>query len=196
MAIIGLRNLVFVALEKDDETGVKYAKELRRLKGARLVNMSPNIAEGQLSGDDQVIESESSVTSLDVSIETANLSLEDEAFLKGHTYKNGVMLENKDDSAPEIAVGFMAPKGSSAGGGFRMIWLTSGSAKASDEEYATKEGDNIEFKTPTIPYTFKPRIFDGQYRIKADTNDEGGPTAEEFFTIDYLEKDHSVEVEG
>lgn len=194
MAIIGLRNIVVVELEKDDETGVKYAKELRRLKGARLVNMSPQVAEGSLAGDDQMVDNETAVSSLEVSVETASLTLEDEAFLKGNTYKDGQIIENKDDVAPDIALGFMAPKSKSAGGGFRMVWLTSGSAKPNDEEFATKDGDNIEFKTPTIPYTFKPRVFDGNYRIKADTNEIGAPTETEFFTVEHLEKDHTTTI--
>lgn len=186
MALIGLRNIVVAELTKDDETGVTYAKELKKLKGARLVSMSPESAEGQLYGDDQLLESESSVTNLNVGLELAALTLEEEAFLRGHKYENGVMIEDKDDTPPEIALGFMAPKSQTGGRGFRMVWLPSGSSMATDEEHATKE-DSIEYQTPTLDFIFKPRIFDGQYRIKADTNAEGAPTPDKFFTVEYLE---------
>lgn len=195
MALIGLRNIVVAEIEKDDESGIKYKGEVRRLKGARLVSVSPEMADGALYGDDQLLESESSVTSLNASLELASLSLEDEAFLKGHEYKNGLMLENKDDTAPDIALGFMAPKSKTGGGKFRMVWLTSGSAIATDEEVSTKE-DSIEYQTPTLDFTFKPRIFDGQYRLKADTDVEGAPTQQEFFSVEYLERDHTLDPDG
>ena len=58
---------------------------------------------------------------------------------------------------------------------------------ATDEEIATKE-DSIEYQTPALDFMFKPRISDGQYRLKADTNEEGAPTPEDFFTVEFLEK--------
>lgn len=191
MAIKGLRNFVVVKLEKDDETGTTYANEVKRLKGARLVNMSPQLAEGSLYGDDQLLESESAISSINVSIELASLTLEEEAFLKGHEYKDGVIIENKDDVPPEIAFGFMAPKSKTGGGGFRMVWLLKGTSVPTDEEIKTKE-DGIEYQTPTLNFVFQPRISDGKYRIKADTNDEGAPTPEQFFTSEFLNNNGTV----
>lgn len=187
MAVIGLRNIVVVKLEEDLETGAKYAKEIKKLNGARLVNMEPQIAEGNLYGDDQLIENESSVASLNVSIETTDLTLEEEAFLLGHKIVDGVMVENKDDAAPDIAIGFMAPKSKRSGGGFRRVWLLKCTGKPTGEEIKTKE-DNIEYQTPKIDYIATPRLFDGKYRIKSDSTDEGAPTDEDFFSTTFLEK--------
>ena len=185
MALIGLRDFVVVELEKDDKTGATYAKEVKKLTGARTTNVSPQLAEGSLHGDDQLLENEASVSSLEVSIELASLTLEEEAFLLGQEYKNGVITENKDANPPNVALGFKAPKSKTGGGGFRMVWLTKGSAKPTDESNQTKE-DNIEFQVPSLDFVFTPRIADGVFRIKADTNDEGAPTPDAFFTPDYL----------
>ena len=188
MAFIGLRNFVVAKIESDTDEGTKYS-EIKKLKGARVASMSPQVAEGGgLYGDDQLLENESSLTSIDVSIELASLSLEDEAFLKGGTYEGGVYKENKDDSAPEIALGFMAPKSKTGGGGFRMVWLVKGTASAgTDEEFNTKE-DSIEYGTPTMDFTFTPRLSDGELRFKADTNEEGAPNESAFFTVEFLQK--------
>lgn len=185
MALKGLRNFVVCELEKDDETGTTYATEIRRLKGARNVNMSPQLAEGELRGDDQLLESESSVSAIEVGIELASLTLEEEAFLTGNKYEGGVLKENKDAVPPEIAFGFMAPKSKTGGGGFRMVWLLKGTAKPTDEDITTKE-DNVEFQTPTLDFIFAPRLSDGELRFKADTNEEGAPTPEQFFTAAFL----------
>lgn len=185
MAIKGLRNFVVCEVEKDDSTGTTYASEVKKLIGARAVNMSPQLAEGELYGDDQLLESESAVSSIEVGFELASLSLEEEAFLTGNKYKDGVLKENKDAVPPEIAFGFMAPKSKTGGGGFRMVWLLKGTAKPLEEEFTTKE-DNIEYQTPTINYVFTPRLSDGEFRFKADTNEEGAPTPEQFFTSDFL----------
>lgn len=187
MALKGLRGFVYCKLEKDDETGTKYATEVKKLTGARNVNITPQLAEGSLYGDDQLLESESSVSAVDVSIELANLTLEEEADLTGNKLENGVLKENKDAVPPEIAFGFMAPKSKIGGGGFRMVWLLKGTAKPLTEEITTKE-DNIEYQTPTVDYTFTPRLSDGEIKFKADTNAEEAPTPEQFFTSAFLEK--------
>lgn len=187
MALKGLRNFVVVEIEKDDETGTVYAEETKRLIGARNISMSPQLAEGALYGDDQLLESESSVSSIEVGFELASLSLEDEAFLSGNKFENGILKENKDATPPEIAFGFVAPKSKTGGGGFRMVWLLKGTAKPTDEEIATKE-DSIEFQTPTLDYVFMPRLSDGEFRFKADTKEEGAPTPEQFFTSAFLKE--------
>ena len=185
--IKGLRNFVYCKVEKDDETGTTYATEVKKLTGARNVSITPQLAEGALYGDDQLLESESAISAIDVSIEVASLTLEQEAELTGNEIENGVLKVNKDAVAPEIAFGFMAPKSKTGGGGFRMVWLLKGTAKPLSEEMATKE-DNITFQTPTIDYTFTPRLSDGEIMFKADTNMENAPTEEQFFTPEFLKE--------
>lgn len=185
MAIKGLRNFVYCLIEKDEETGTTYATEVKKLTGARNVNITPQLAEGTLYGDDQLLESESAISAIDVSIEVASLTLEQEAELTGNEFENGVLKVNKDAVAPEIAFGLMAPKSKTGGGGYRMVWLLKGTAKPLSEEMATRE-DNITFQTPTIDYTFTPRLSDGQLMFKADTKEEGGPTEEQFFSTAFL----------
>lgn len=185
--ITGLRNFVICEIEKDDEKGTVYSDEIMKLTGARSISIEPQLSEGTLYGDDQILESESSVTAINVSINLANLTLEEEAFVTGAKLENGVLKNSKDDTPPNLALGFMAPKSKTSGGGYRMVWLLKGTAKPLSEEMKTKE-DNIEYQTPTIDYLFTPRLSDGQFRYKADTNSETGIDVEKFFTSEFLKE--------
>lgn len=184
MAIKGLRGFRFVQLTKDDETGTEYENQITKLIGARNIDIKPVLAEGELYGDDQVLDSESSISAVDVSIDLADLPLEDRAKLLGQTYENGVLIENKDATPPEIAFGFAAPK---SGGGFRMVWLLKGKMKPLEESAKTKE-DKIEYQTQVANFKFTPRLSDGHIRFIADTDEEGAPTEEEFFATEFLKE--------
>lgn len=190
MAIKGLRGAKLVELKKDDGSGVKYGEEIVDLTGATNVSMTPQIAEAAMHGDDQLLEMESALTAIDVGFELASLTLEQQAFLTGQKIVNGVLVENKDAVPPEVAFGFLAPLSNTGGGGNRRIWLLKGRAKPLEESAKTKE-DNVEFQKPTINFTFMPRIYDGNFRLKSDSNVEGSPKDSEFFSVAFLEKDHT-----
>lgn len=185
MAITGLRGFRYCVLEKDDETTLTYSEEVKRLIGARNVKISPKADTAELYGDDQLLETASSLGAIDVEIDIADLTLEQRAELLGYEYENGVLKENKDFNPPEIAFGFMAPKSPKSGGGFRMVWLLKGKVEPLEEEAKTKE-DKIEFQTPKVKFKFMPRINDGHYKFTADTDLEGAPKETEFFTPEFL----------
>lgn len=194
MAITGLRGFRYCIIEKDDETSLSYSKEIKRLIGARSVKISPKTDTGELHGDDQLLETASSLGAIDVEIDITELGLKERSELLGYKYENGVLKENKDFNPPEIAFGFMAPKSPKSGGGFRMVWLLKGKMEPLDEEAKTKE-DKIEFQTPKAKFKFMPRINDGHYKFTADTDIEGAPTEKEFFTVGFLEKGKKEEGE-
>ena len=83
MAIKGLRGFRFVELTEDTETATTYATEITKLVGARNIDMKPVLAEGELYGDDQVLESESAITAVDVTIDLTGLPLATRAKLTG-----------------------------------------------------------------------------------------------------------------
>lgn len=186
MAIKGLRGFRYCILSEDTEEILTYSEEIIKIAGARNISMAPEIAEGKLHGDDMLMESESVLDSIEVEIELTDLPLKQRAELTGQTYENGVLKENKDADAPEIAFGFMAPKSPKSGGGFRMYWLTKGAAKPLEEEMTTKE-DDIEYQPQAVAFTFMPRVHDGEYRFIADTSEEGAPKEDEFFSVDFLQ---------
>ncbi|WP_040328593.1 major tail protein [Clostridium ihumii] len=187
MAIKGLRNFRYVKLTKDSKDELEYATEVKQLVGAKSIKIAPKVDSAELYGDDQLLETASSLGAIEVEIDVAELTLEERADWLGYKIENGVLIENKDATPAEIAFGFEAPKSKSANEGeaFRMVWLTKGKAEPLEEEGKTKE-DKLEFQTQKVKLKFMPRINDGVYKITADTDLKGAPKQEQFFKVDFL----------
>lgn len=182
MAIKGLRGFRFCVCEEDSESILTYESVIQKLLGARNIKISPKTSSGELRGDDGLILVESSIDSIEVEIDVAELTLEERAILTGQLYKKGVLKENKDATTPIIAFGFMAPLSS---GGMRRKWLLKGQVEPLEEEAKTKE-DKVEFQTQKVKIKFMPRIHDGELTFTSDSNAEGAPTDEQFFSTEFL----------
>ncbi|NFO71318.1 phage tail protein [Clostridium botulinum] len=194
MAIKGLHGFKYVKLNKDDENLFEYDKEIKRLIGARNVKIKPKVDTAELYGDDQLLETASSLGAIDVEIDVADLTLEQRSDLLGYKYENGVLIEDKTFNPPEIAFGFVAPKSNN---GERMVWLTKGKMEPLEEEAKTQDG-KVALQTQKVKFKFMPRIYDGVHKYTADTNTEDAPKEEEFFTVDFLKtgKKISTQLEG
>lgn len=182
MAIKGLHGFRYTKLTKDDENIIEYSEEIKKLIGARNVKISPKVDSAELYGDDQLLETASALGAIEVEIDITDLTLEQRAELLGYKYENGVLIEDKNFKPIPIGFGFVAPK---SNGGNRMIWLTKGTLEPLEEEAKTKE-DKVDFQTQKAKFKFMPRIKDGIHKITADTDIEGAPTEEEFFTVEFL----------
>ncbi|MCD3217829.1 phage tail protein [Clostridium botulinum C] len=182
MALKGLRRFVFVVLKEDEEGKIEYNKEITSLKGARDIKVVPKTATAELYGDDQLLETDSSVSSVDVDIDLIGLPIKVQSTMWGHKYENGILIKNKYDKPPKIALGYIAKKST---GGDKFVWLLKGQAEPLGEEAKT-QGDKVEYTTTKIKYKFMPRICDGNYQFTADTDEEDALKLEEFFTVDVL----------
>ncbi|MBY6900382.1 major tail protein [Clostridium botulinum] len=182
MAIKGLHGFRYCILEKDDITGFEYETEIKKLTGARSIKVDNKVNDAKLYGDDQLLETASAIGSIDVDIDVADLTLEQQAELLGYKYEDGVLIEDKNFNPPYIAFGFMAPKSSD---GKRMVWLLKGKMQPMSDEAKTQD-DKVEFQTQKAKFVFMPRVNDGKHKFKADTNTTGAPTEEEFFSVDFL----------
>ncbi|MGG7163792.1 major tail protein [Clostridium ihumii] len=187
MAIKGLRNFRYVKLTKDTKDELEYDTKIKQLVGAQSIKISPKTNSAELYGDDQLLETVTALGAIEVEIDVAELKLEERADLLGYKIENGVLVENKDATATEIAFGFEAPKSKSDNEqeAFRMVWLTKGKAEPLEEEGKTGE-DKIELQTQKVKFKFMPRINDGVYKLTADTDLTGAPTQEEFFKQEFL----------
>ncbi len=182
MAIKGLRGFRYCKITEDTESTLTYDTNIKKLTGARNIKISPKVNTGELYGDDQLLETECAIGAIEVEVDVAELTLEEQADLLGYEYSNGVLKESKNFNPPYISFGFEAPK---SNGATRMQWLLKGKAEPLEEEGKTKE-DKIEFQTQKIKLKFMPRINDGRPKFKADTDLEGAPTIEEFFSVNFL----------
>lgn len=182
MAIKGLRGFRYCKITEDTESTLTYDSSIKKLTGARNIKISPKVNTGELYGDDQLLETDSAIGAIEVEVDVAELTLEEQADLLGYEYENGVLKESKNFNPPYVSFGFEAPK---SNGGTRMQWLLKGKAEPLEEEGKTKE-DKIEFQTQKIKLKFMPRVHDGRPKFKSDTDLTGAPTVEEFFSVDFL----------
>jgi phi13 family phage major tail protein len=145
---VGLKNLYYAVLTKDDATGVSYLAPVK-IAGAINAKISPKSNTEVLYADDGPDETATALGEIDVEFEAKDISLADQAALLGHSIVGGVMLKKATDVAPYVALGFMSKK---SNGQYRYIWLTKGMFALPDQEYATGE-DKPKFQTPKLKGT-------------------------------------------
>jgi phi13 family phage major tail protein len=163
MAQVGLNDLHFAILTEDTKDTLTY-EPTEPMVGAINATISPTVNTQELYADDQLWESVSALGKIDVEVETADLPLDVRAKILGNEIVDGVLVENKGDIAPHLALGFKSLK---SNGKYRYIWLLKGVAQPMAEDYSTKK-DNVEHKTPKIKFTFMPRLHDGEWKHTAD----------------------------
>lgn len=178
---IGLRDLHYARLTSDDETGTVYGTP-EKIVGAITAKISPKTDMQKHYSDDGLTEVASSQGETEVEFGADDLPLQVQADLLGHTLgTDGVLLKNRDDAAPYVALGFRSLK---SNGNFRYVWLYKGKFEAPEEEYQTK-GENVEFKTPTIKGIFLPRESDGNWQATGDEDDATFAAGDTWFDAVY-----------
>jgi phi13 family phage major tail protein len=180
-ALVGLKDLYYALLTKDDETGVTYGTPAK-VSAAITAKISPKVDSAVLYADDGPAETAIAMGEVDVELETQDLPLEIQAAVLGHTLNaaTGVMVKNSSDTAPYLALGFKAKK---ANGKYRFIWLLKGKFSPAEEEYKTSE-DKVTYNTPKIKASFVKRANDNNWQYIAD-EDSGFVGAETWFTAVY-----------
>jgi len=160
---IGLKDLHYALLTKDDATGVIYGAP-DKITGAINAKISPKVNTSTLYADDGPDEVASALGEITVELQVKDLSLDIQAALLGHTVTGGVLTKNASDIAPYIAIGFKSLK---SNGKYRYVWLFKGKFQLQEQEYKTQE-DTPEFQTPSIQATFVKRQYDGDWQKITD----------------------------
>ena len=163
MAQIGVSDLYYAILTKDDGTGVTYNTPVR-IPGLISININPNSSSETLFADNGPMETASALGAIEVEINTADLPLDVQATLLGHTLTSGVLLRKGNDTAPWVAIGFKALK---SNGKYRWGWVVKGKFAAPNLEHETKQ-DSINYQTPTITGNFVRRENDGLWMRQTD----------------------------
>lgn len=139
-------------------TPVKLA---RAIKG----KVSDKFSTEKIYSDDGVEEVTQTYEGTDVEFEVNSLAPQDKELLFGHLYSNGFLVKNKDDKAPEVAVGYRAKK---LNGKYEFVWLYVGTfGQGFDDNYQTQE-DKVTTQTATLKGSFYERSIDGNYQIQVD----------------------------
>lgn len=168
---IGLDKLHYAIMT--DEELETYATP-KPIPGAISASISPEVNSETLFADDSAAEVATSMGAVEVEINVKDLTAEQLKDLLGNKLdENGVLIDNKDDNPPYVAIGFRSRK---SNGQYRYYWLFKGKFTPSEEEYTTKE-DSPSFQTPTITGTFVPNDTTGDWRARFDSDDDSIPPA-------------------
>lgn len=169
--LVGVRDLVFAKVTKDDSTGVTYETDIKKAPGVIEIALTAQISEDQLGADDNpYYEIMNSKDGYEVAITQAALGADMTSYLLGTTVDtNGVEVENGSDEAPYVACGF---KSARSDGSDDYVWLYKGKFAPGDQTYHTKEQGTVNWQTPTLNGQFGPRIYDKDIKARVNSKDE------------------------
>ena len=168
---VGLRD-IYVAELLTDTSGVAgettYETPIK-LERAISAKLSPKSSSESVYSDDAVEDIISAFEGVEVEIEVSQLSLTSRALLQGAKVVKGVLIENKEDMPPTIALGFKSKKNNKK---YRYVWLLKGKFAPSNDDYET-EAEKPKSQSATLKGTFYSRDSDGNYRFIADEDEVG-----------------------
>lgn len=168
MATIGLRDVYYALLTEDPANGVATYETPVRMVGAISANINPNTSTATLFADDGPADSAATLGEISLELNMADIDLQTQAVLLGHTYEGGILKKKGADVPPWVAIGFRTLK---SNGKYRYYWLNKGKFAVPEDDLATK-GDSIEFKTPTISGAFVKRDSDDEWQRVGDEDDD------------------------
>lgn len=178
-AAVGLQDVYYAKLTKDDSTGSAYDTP-KLMAPAITANVTPTVNSATLFGNDGPVITSNALGEITVEIGVADIPFDVYADLLGATVNaDGLLIDNADDEAPEVALGY---KRTMSDGSFRYVWLLKGKFQIPTDEATTKQGD-VAFQTPTITGTFLKRLSDGNWRFRADgSNTASAELVDSWFT--------------
>lgn len=150
MAQIGLKNLYYSVMTIGDNGTESYGTPVK-IGEAISVDINPSFDKVSLYGDDMAVATDISMKEVEVTIETTDIPLKDQAALLGHSYsESDGLTANMTDSAPYVALLFESEKHS---GGIRCVKLMKGKFAPTQETINTK-GESLEYQVPSLTGTF------------------------------------------
>ena len=168
---IGLSNLYYAKLVDDPTTGAATYEAPVRIPGVITANVNPNSSNDTLFADNGPYDTVTTLGQVSLEMNVADLPLDVQAALFGHTIAGGVLIRKSSDTPPWVAVGFKALK---SNGSSRYTWLAKGKFGLPEQNNETK-GDSANFQTPTASGSFVKRDCDDEWERHIDED-----------TLDYL----------
>lgn len=176
--IIGVQSLYLAKLKKDVAGSAPSYEEPFAVPSLTALEINDNSEQTTWYSDDTIEQVLPTFAGKEVSIELGYLSNELEAKIMGYEYRDGVITQTTDATAPEFAMMFKAPKSK---GGFQYVCLYRGVLAKSESSYKTKE-DNIESSGAKLEGKFMALSSNGKVAIKVDTDQELEPATQELVT--------------
>lgn len=162
MAVLGLKDLHYAIITKEDKTETTYS-EVKPLGPAMALNLQPSVNRGNLRADDGVLFSDSAKGPIAVTLNTAYLEKKVEADILGKTIdSNGGIMDRGTDEAPYIAIG---GKALNAQGGYDYFWVYRVKLAPAEENRETKQ-ETPTYQTPNLSGEAIPRLHDQAEKYK------------------------------
>ena len=162
--LIGLEGFHVAKLLTDPANGQATYEDSIAIPHVREIGIKPQNSNATLYADNQAVDSASTTSEYELTINTASLPLEYKAYLLGHKLENGVMTAGKDDVAPYFAVMFACNK---KNGKKRYCKFLKVQFMEPDESPQTK-ADKLEYNTPSFSGKAIYRSSDGLSYRQAD----------------------------
>lgn len=119
----------------------------------------------KIYSDDNVEEIIENFESADIEIENNKLTPTQKALLRGAKYENGFLVNNANDKAAEIAIGWRAKQ---TNGKYEFVWYYCGKFNEGQTEEYDTNGDKMKTQTSKLKGTFYQRQKDENYNIEVD----------------------------
>ncbi|SFL38833.1 phage major tail protein, phi13 family [Gracilibacillus orientalis] len=169
MATVGLRDLHFFPITKDDEEGTTYEEPVR-IGLAMTANVQPQFNSADLRAEDGVAETAEARGATTVTVQTEDITKQAQSkILDKKINSDGVLMDSEDDRPPYGALAFRSEK---ANGKYRYVVLYKGKFTPPESNYETKQ-ETPAFQTPTINGRFIRRHSDNMHGAQVDEDDEG-----------------------
>lgn len=159
-----LKDIYISIVTKNDATGytADTPVKLGRAIGAK-VTVKKSVE--QTRSDDAVEEIIESDEGTEIEFDVNKLSPEQKAILRGASYKNGMLVYNKDDKAKEVAIGW---RSRNTNGKYEFVWHYCGKFNSGwTEDYETEQ-DKTKTQTAKMKGTFYAREKDGNSCVEVD----------------------------
>lgn len=152
MAKIGVRKMFYAKYTSDGvyTDGAQFGK-------ISTFNFTPTVSSVKDYGDDVVAEVSNEISGGTLAIEANQLTLEERAFLLGHTYTEEAGLTVKaDDVAPYVGVGALSVELVSGAKQYVAKWYKKLMFKEPNDENATKQ-ENVSFAHTSLEADVLPQ---------------------------------------
>lgn len=170
MNVKGLHDLCYAVITKDDESGTTYGP-VKRVQGVQTTSYVPQSNAVKSYGDNGTYCTVTTGNDADLEIGLNEIPDAMQVDWFGHSLDaNGALVENKNDTPNEIAVGYKATK---TNGADRMVWNYKCTPSLPEEQQETEKGSEVTIQTRKIKLTASPRASDGQKRAVLDSDMEG-----------------------
>lgn len=161
---VGLKD-IYVALVTENTENSYTAEKPVKLARAIKAKISDKRSSEDLESDDGTEETLDAYEGTEVEIEVNSLAPQDLALLMGHKYENGYLTKNRDDKAPEVALGYRARK---LNGKYEFVWLYAGRFAEGKDTNRETYGKKPTAQTETVKGKFYERKIDNNIEVSVD----------------------------